>query len=250
GKGVLAERRRESHQLPGLRRVDLDEVGGRGQGQPEALALRVERDAHPGGPGPGDQVAVAVVRRPSWKRAGDRQPPPPSQQPPDGLDELGPCTPWNGVAVFVELRQPAARPLGHGQRRTTLAGRPDERPVDPLRAERLDEPRARMAAEDASGPNLRPDRPGRSGNVQALAPRGLDEPGRTMDRARDEAIHLEELVDRGIRCDADDHRLTIARPPGGTEAQAAATDPVLAFVPWPGRPSSAPGASSSPGASS
>ena len=65
---------------------------------------------------------------------------------------------------------------------------------------------------DAGGPNVRSERRRRPGDVQPLAPGGLDERERSVDLPPDDAFHLEELVDRRVGGDADDHRQTIARP--------------------------------------
>ncbi len=107
--------------------------------------------------------------------------------------------------MFVELRQATGLAVRYRERRAVLAVRPHVRPLDTLRGEHILEPTARMAAEHRHHPDVLTECMRGARDVQALPARRLDEPGGAVDVAADQAIHLEQLVDGRVRCQADDH---------------------------------------------
>src|SRR5207302_6874720 len=129
--------------------------------------------------------------------------------PPDGALELEPRALVDRRALFVELREPLRLAVGHRQRRSRFAGAAHEPPRHPFLAQRLFDPPARVAAQDGRHPHVRAERGRRAGHVQTLSAGDLDEVDRSVDLAGAEPFDHEELVDRRVAGNADDHAAAI-----------------------------------------
>ncbi|GIU98046.1 MAG: hypothetical protein KatS3mg013_1849 [Actinomycetota bacterium] len=205
GDGLGGARRRDAQQLGSLDAVHLDDVGHRLDRQTQTLSLRVERRADAGGARLAEQIAVPRVRHAARQRAADREPGGVGQHGGHGLGQLDPRGRRNDRPVLVELREAPGGSIRHRQRRPVLTVTPHERPGHALGLELLTDPATGVATQDGRDPNVGPQGPGRPGHVQPLATGRLHEPERPVDLARDEALDLEELVDRRVRRQADEH---------------------------------------------
>ncbi len=158
--------------------------------------------------GGGDQLGVAVDGRAGRHRARQRQPGCLGQQ---TQHDLAHRLPLAGLrdSLLVELRQAARLPIGHGEARAGLAAAPGEVAVDALVGQRLGDPAAGVPGQQAGHHRRCVERRRHLGDMDPLAAGELHEVLGPVDLAGGETLDLEQLVDRRIAGQAEDHALTV-----------------------------------------